>query len=202
MIRVLLAEDQAVIRHALATLLGLEADLEIVAAVESGDAAVASAAAHRPDVAVLDIDMPGTLDGLAAAAEIRAGVPSCRTLMLTAYGKPGHLKRALTAQVDGFLLKTAPPEELISAIREVVKGGRVLDPSLAVTAWDLADNPLTAREADVLRLVAGGAEATDIAARLHLTAGTVRNYLTAIVAKLNARNRTDAVRIATEAGWI
>ncbi|NUT44725.1 MAG: response regulator transcription factor [Thermoactinospora sp.] len=202
MIRVLLAEDQAVIRHALATLLGLEADLEIVAAVESGDAAVASAAAHRPDVAVLDIDMPGTLDGLAAAAEIRVGVPSCRTLMLTAYGKPGHLKRALTAQVDGFLLKTAPPEELISAIREVVKGGRVLDPSLAVTAWDLADNPLTAREADVLRLAAGGAEATDIAARLHLTAGTVRNYLTAIVAKLNARNRTDAVRIATEAGWI
>ncbi|MEU5860963.1 MULTISPECIES: response regulator transcription factor [unclassified Nonomuraea] len=202
MIRVLLAEDQAVIRHALATLLGLEADFEIVAAVESGDAAVASAAVHRPDVAVLDIDMPGTLDGLAAAAEIRARVPSCRTLMLTAYGKPGHLKRALAAQVDGFLLKTAPPEDLVSAIREVTRGGRVLDPSLAVTAWDLADNPLTPREADVLRLVAGGAEATDIAQRLHLTAGTVRNYLTAIVAKLNARNRTDAVRIATEAGWI
>ncbi|MFI9588934.1 DNA-binding response regulator [Nonomuraea sp. NPDC052265] len=202
MIRVLLAEDQAVIRHALATLLGLEADFEIVAAVESGDAAVAAAAAHRPDVAVLDIDMPGTLDGLAAAAEIRARVPSCRTLMLTAYGKPGHLKRALAAQVDGFLLKTAPPEDLVSAIREVTRGGRVLDPSLAVTAWDLADNPLTPREADVLRLVAGGAEATDIAQRLHLTAGTVRNYLTAIVAKLNARNRTDAVRIATEAGWI
>ncbi|NUR92595.1 MAG: response regulator transcription factor [Nonomuraea sp.] len=202
MIRVLLAEDQAVIRHALATLLGLESDFEIVAAVESGDAAVAAASAHLPDVAVLDIDMPGTLDGLAAAAEIRDRIPSCRTLMLTAYGKPGHLKRALTAQVDGFLLKTAPPEELVSAIRKVTQGGRVLDPSLAVTAWDLADNPLTARETDVLRLVAGGAEATDIAARLHLTAGTVRNYLTAIVAKLNARNRTDAVRIATEAGWI
>jgi len=201
-IRVLLAEDQAVIRHALATLLGLEADVEIVAAVESGDAAVSAAAAYRPDVAVLDIDMPGTLDGLAAAAEIRSRVPSCRTLMLTAYGKPGHLKRALTAQVDGFLLKTAPPEELIGAIRQVMKGGRVLDPSLAVTAWDLADNPLTPREADVLRLLAGGAEATDIAQRLHLSAGTVRNYLTAIVAKLNARNRTDAVRIATEAGWI
>ncbi|MFB9204194.1 DNA-binding response regulator [Nonomuraea spiralis] len=202
MIRVLLAEDQAVIRHALAALLGLEADFEIVGAVESGDAAVAAAAVHRPDVAVLDIDMPGTLDGLSAAAEIRARVPSCRTLMLTAYGKPGHLKRALTAQVDGFLLKTAPPEDLVSAIREVTAGGRVLDPSLALTAWDLADNPLTPREADVLRLVAGGAEAPDIAQRLHLTAGTVRNYLTAIVAKLNARNRTDAVRIATEAGWI
>ncbi|GGS96067.1 DNA-binding response regulator [Nonomuraea spiralis] len=190
------------IRHALAALLGLEADFEIVGAVESGDAAVAAAAVHRPDVAVLDIDMPGTLDGLSAAAEIRARVPSCRTLMLTAYGKPGHLKRALTAQVDGFLLKTAPPEDLVSAIREVTAGGRVLDPSLALTAWDLADNPLTPREADVLRLVAGGAEAPDIAQRLHLTAGTVRNYLTAIVAKLNARNRTDAVRIATEAGWI
>jgi two-component system, NarL family, response regulator DesR len=201
-IRVLLAEDQAVIRHALAALLGLEADLEIVAAVESGDAAVGSAAVHRPDVAVLDIDMPGKLDGLAAAAEIRAKVPGCRTLMLTAYGKPGHLKRALAAQVDGFLLKTAPPEELVAAIRGVMQGKRILDPSLAVTAWDLADNPLTAREADVLRLVAGGAEAPDIAQRLHLTAGTVRNYLTAIVAKLNARNRTDAVRIATEAGWI
>lgn len=183
-------------------LLGLEPDLEILAAVESGDAAVAAAAVHRPDVVILDIDMPGTLDGLAAAAEIRARMPSCRTLMLTAYGKPGHLKRALAAQVDGFLLKTAPPEELVAAIREVMRGGRVLDPALAVTAWDLADNPLTEREADVLRLVAGGAEATDIAERLHLTAGTVRNYLTTIVAKLNARNRTDAVRIAGEAGWI
>jgi two-component system response regulator DesR len=201
-IRVLLAEDQAVIRGALVALLGLEPDLEILAAVESGDAAVAAAAVHRPDVVILDIDMPGTLDGLAAAAEIRARMPSCRTLMLTAYGKPGHLKRALAAQVDGFLLKTAPPEELVAAIREVMRGGRVLDPALAVTAWDLADNPLTEREADVLRLVAGGAEATDIAERLHLTAGTVRNYLTTIVAKLNARNRTDAVRIAGEAGWI
>ncbi len=201
-IRVLLAEDQAVIRGALAALLELEPDLEIVAAVESGAAAVASAAVELPDVAVLDIDMPGELDGLEAAARIRDRVPSCRTLMLTGHGKPGHLKRALTAQVGGFLLKTAPPEELTAAIREVAAGGRVLDPSLAVTAWDLADNPLTPREADVLRLVAEGADAPDIAARLHLTAGTVRNYLTAIVVKLNARNRTDAVRIATEAGWI
>ncbi|NRQ31963.1 response regulator transcription factor [Nonomuraea sp. NN258] len=202
MIRVLLAEDQHVIRGALVALLGLEPDLEIVAAVESGDAAVSAAAVHLPDVAVLDIDMPGTLDGLAAAAEIRGRVPSCRALMLTGYGKPGHLKRALTAQVDGFLLKTAPPEDLVAAIRKVAAGQRVLDPSLAVTAWDLADNPLTPREADVLRLAAGGAEATEIAQRLHLTAGTVRNYLTGIVAKLNARNRTDAVRIAAESGWI
>lgn len=202
MIRVLLAEDQHVIRGALVALLGLEADLEIVEAVESGDAAVAAALVHRPDVAVLDIDMPGTIDGLDAAATIRDKLPACRTLMLTGYGKPGHLRRALASQVDGFLLKTAPPEELTAAIRTVAGGGRVLDPSLAVTAWDLADNPLTQREVDVLRLVAGGAEATEVAERLHLTAGTVRNYLTAIVAKLNARNRTDAVRIASESGWI
>ncbi|MCP2361435.1 two-component system response regulator DesR [Nonomuraea thailandensis] len=202
MIRILLAEDQAVIRGALTALLGLEPDLEVVAAVESGAAAVASAAVELPDVAVLDIDMPGEFDGLEAAARISARVPSCRTLMLTAHGKPAHLKRALAAQVGGFMLKTAPPEELAGAIREVAAGRRVLDPSLAITAWDLADNPLTPREADVLRLVAGGLDAPEIAARLHLTAGTVRNYLTAIVAKLNARNRTDAVRLATEAGWI
>ncbi|MEV0379143.1 response regulator transcription factor [Nonomuraea sp. NPDC050643] len=202
MIRVLLAEDQAVIRGALAALIGLEPDLEVVAAVETGAAAVSAAAVDLPDVAVLDIDMPGELDGLEAAARIRARVPACHTLMLTGYGKPGHLKRALAAQVSGFLLKTAPPEELVAAIREVARGNRVLDKALAITAWDLADNPLTPREADVLRLMAGGADATDVAARLHLSAGTVRNYLTAIVAKLNARNRTDAVRIATESGWI
>ncbi|MEV4172225.1 response regulator transcription factor [Nonomuraea sp. NPDC049709] len=202
MIRVLVAEDQAVIRGALAALLDLEPDLEVVATVESGAAAVASAAVELPDVAVLDIDMPGEFDGLEAAARIHARVPACRTLMLTGHGKPAHLKRALAAQVGGFMLKTAPPEELIGAIREVAGGKRVLDRALAVTAWDLADNPLTPREADVLRLVAGGADAPDIAAQLHLTPGTVRNYLTAVVAKLNARNRTDAVRIATESGWI
>ncbi|TYB51579.1 response regulator transcription factor [Nonomuraea sp. PA05] len=202
MIRIILAEDQAVIRGALAALLGLEPDIEVVAAVESGAAAVASAAVELPDVAVLDIDMPGELDGLEAAARIHARVPSCRTLMLTGHAKPAHLKRALAAQVGGFMLKTAPPEDVAGAIRDVAAGKRVLDPSLAVTAWDLADNPLTPREADVLRLVADGLDAPDIAARLHLTPGTVRNYLTAIVAKLNARNRTDAVRVATEAGWI
>ncbi|MEU4546548.1 response regulator transcription factor [Nonomuraea dietziae] len=202
MIRVLLAEDQHVIRGALVALLGLEQDLEVVAAVESGDEVVAAALAHRPDVAVLDIDMPGAIDGLEAAGELRTRLPGCRTLMLTAYGKPGHLRRALDAQVDGFVLKTVPPEELAAAIRKVAAGERVLDPSLAVTAWDLADNPLTPREADVLRMAADGAEATEIATRLFLSAGTVRNYLTAIVAKLNARNRTDAARIAREAGWI
>ncbi|MEU3843664.1 response regulator transcription factor [Streptomyces sp. NPDC028635] len=202
MIRVLLAEDQHIIRTALATLLGLEDDLDIVAEADSGAAALSMALVHQPDVAVLDIDMPGELDGLDAAARIGAKVPGCRLLMLTAYGKPGHLRRALAAQVHGFVLKTAPPDDLLAAVREVAAGRRVLDPSLAVTAWDLADNPLTSRETDVLRLVAAGAEATEIAAELYLSAGTVRNYLTGIVAKLNARNRTDAVRIASEAGWI
>ncbi|MEV0199800.1 response regulator transcription factor [Nonomuraea sp. NPDC050691] len=202
MIRMLLAEDQHVIREALVTLLSLEPDIEIVEAVESGDAAVAAALVHRPDVAVLDIDMPGAIDGLDAAARLRTGLPGCRTLMLTGHGKPGHLRRALASQVDGFLLKTASPEELASAIRKVARGERVLDPSLAVTAWNLADNPLTPREADVLRLVAEGSEPPEIAGRLFLSAGTVRNYITAIVTKLNARNRTDAVRIASEAGWI
>lgn len=198
----LLAEDQHVIREALVTLLSLEPDIEIVDAVESGDAAVAAALVHRPDVAVLDIDMPGAIDGLDAAAQLRTGSPGCRTLMLTGHGKPGHLRRALASQVDGFMLKTASPEELASAIRKVARGERVLDPSLAVTAWDLADNPLTPREADVLRLVAEGSEPPEIAGRLFLSAGTVRNYITTIVTKLNARNRTDAVRIASEAGWI
>lgn len=202
MIRVLLAEDQHVIRTALAMLLGLEDDIDVVAEADTGAAALSKAMAHQPDVAVLDIDMPGDMDGLDAAAHISAKVPGCRLLMLTAYGKPGHLRRALAAQVQGFLLKTAPPDELLSAVRKVAAGDRVLDPSLAVTAWDLADNPLTSREAAVLRLVAAGAEATEVAVQLHLSAGTVRNYLTAIVAKLNARNRTDAARIASEAGWI
>ena len=201
-IRVLLAEDQHIIRGALAALLGLEEDIEVVATVGSGTAAVDAARVHEPDVAVLDIDMPGTMDGLDAAAALREKLPGCRVLMLTAYGKPGHLRRALGARVDGYVLKTAPPEELVAAVRKVAAGERVLDPSLAVTAWDLAENPLTPREAEVLRLVASGAEATKIARQVHLTAGTVRNYLTAVVTKLNARNRTDAVRIATEAGWI
>lgn len=202
MIRILLAEDQHVIREALVTLLGLAPDIEVAVAVESGDAAVAAALVHRPDVAVLDIDMPGGIDGLDAAGELRTKLPECRTLMLTGHGKPGHLRRALTSQVDGFMLKTASPEELTAAIRKVARGERVLDPSLASTAWTLADNPLTPREVDVLRLVAEGAEPPEIAGRLFLSAGTVRNYITAIVAKLSARNRTDAVRIASEAGWI
>jgi two-component system response regulator DesR len=200
-IRILLAEDQHVVRGALVALLELEADLTVVAQTGRGDEVLPAALAHRPDVAVLDVDMPG-LDGLAAAAQLYERLPECRTLILTGYGKPGHLRRALAAQVAGFLLKTAPPDQLVTAIRTVAAGQRVLDPELALTAWDLADNPLTPREIEVLRLTGGGAEAPEIAAQLFLTAGTVRNHLTAIVAKLSARNRTDAVRIAQEAGWL
>ncbi|MEU9022746.1 response regulator transcription factor [Actinomadura sp. NPDC048394] len=201
MINVLLADDHHVVRSALAALLSLEPDLTVVAEVERGDEVLAAARAARPDVAVLDVDMPG-MDGLAAAAALHDALPGVATLILTGHGKPGHLRRALAANVRGFLLKTAPPDELAAGIRTVAAGGRVLDPKLALTAWDLADNPLTPRETDVLRLAAEGAEAPEIAERLHLSAGTVRNYLTAVVTKLNARNRTDAARIAREAGWL
>ncbi len=201
MIRVLIAEDQHVVRGALVALLGLEPDLEVVAETGTGADVVSLALVHRPDVAVLDIDMP-VVDGLTAAARLADKAPGCRTLLLTGNGRPGHLRRALEARVTGFLLKTAPPEELVAAIRRVAAGQRVLDPSLAVAAWDLADDPLTPREKDVLRMAAEGAEPTEIAERLRLSPGTVRNHLTAVVAKLNARNRTDAVRIATEAGWL
>ncbi|QFG24826.1 response regulator transcription factor [Actinomadura sp. WMMB 499] len=201
MIKVLLADDHNVVRSALAALLNLEPDLTVVGEVERGDAVLPAVARDEPDVAVLDVDMPG-MDGLAAAAALHDAAPSVAVLVLTGHGKPGHLRRALTAHVRGFLLKTAPPEELADAVRKVAAGERVLDPRLALTAWDLADNPLTPRETDVLRLAAEGAEAPEIAARLHLSAGTVRNYLTSVVAKLNARNRTDAARIAREAGWL
>ncbi|MGW2545209.1 response regulator transcription factor [Kitasatospora sp. NPDC001574] len=202
MIRLLLAEDQHVVRSALVALLELEPDLEVVAQTGSADDVVPRALVFTPDVAVLDIEMPGRLDGLQAAAALKERVPGCRTLMLTSNGRPGLLRRALEAKVDGFLLKTAPPEELVAAIRQVAGGGRVLDPGLAVAAWDLADNPLTPRENGVLRELAEGAEPPEIATRLHLSTGTVRNVLTAVVGKLNARNRTDAVRIARDAGWL
>lgn len=202
MIRLLLAEDQLVVRGALAALLELEPDLRVVAQTATGDEVVPQALVFAPDVALLDIDMPGSIDGLEAAARLKEKLPTCRTLMLTSNGRPGLLRRALEAKVDGFLLKTAPPEELTAAIRTVAAGGRVLDPTLAVTAWDLVENPLTPRERDVLRELAGGAEPPEIAATLHLSTGTVRNVLTAIVGKLNARNRTDAVRIARDAGWV
>lgn len=200
-LKVLLAEDVRMVRGALAALLELEDDLTVVAQVERGDMIVPTALESRPDVAVIDIDLPG-LDGLAAAEILHGRLPSCRTLILTGLGRPGTLRRALSASVSGFILKDAPFEDLAAAIRGVAAGRRVIDPQLALTAWDVGENPLSGREIQILKLAAGGAEPPEIAAALHLSVGTVRNYLTRILTKLNARNRVDAIRIATEAGWV
>ncbi|MFJ3192981.1 response regulator [Streptomyces griseoviridis] len=200
-VRVLIAEDVSMLREALVALLELESDLEVVAAVGRGDAIVPTALRARPDVAVIDISLPG-IDGLSAAKELHRQLPHCRTIMMTGMGRSGTLRRALDAKVAGFLLKDSDPHRLAQAIRAVAAGQRAIDPELALTAWDVQDTPLTRRELEVLRLAAQGAEAGEIAGRLYLTKGTVRNYLTSIVTKLNARNRVDAVRIAEQAGWI
>ncbi|RAJ67140.1 LuxR family two component transcriptional regulator [Streptomyces sp. Amel2xB2] len=201
MIRVLLAEDMHMVRGALAALLGLESDLEVVAEVASGDAVLPAALAHRPDVAVLDLQMPGA-DGVAAARELARSLPECRVMILTAQGRPEALRSALAERVGGFMLKDAPPEQLADAVRRVAAGEHVIDPALAATALTAAPSPLTPRETDVLRLAADGVELAEIARELHLSPGTVRNYLAAVVTKLDARNRLDAVRIAREQGWL
>lgn len=201
MIRVLVAEDVRILREALCELLGLESDIVVVAAVESGDRIVPAALEHRPDVAVLDIDLP-LIDGLQAAAELRERLPDCKTLILTGMGRPGNLRRGIAAQVAGFMVKDSRPQDLADAIRTVAAGGRVIDPQLAYAALEVADSPLTDRETDVLRLTASGATPREVSAQLHLTYGTVRNYLASAVTKLGARNRVDAIRIATAAGWL
>lgn len=189
------------VRGALVALLSLESDIKVLAEVESGDQIVPTALRVRPDVAVIDINLPGK-DGLTAASELRQHLPTCQTLILTSLGRPGNLRRALAANVSGFILKDAPAGQLSEAIRTVAARGRVIDPQLALAAWDSSESPLTDREIQVLRLAAQGADAVEIAARLHLSPGTVRNYLTTIVTKLNGRNRVDAIRIAQEAGWL
>ncbi len=201
MIRVVIAEDVHMVRGALVALLRLEPDIDVVAEVANGDDILPTARTTQPDVAVIDIDLPGK-DGLTAAAEIHEHLPEIRTLILTSLGRPGTLRRALAAKVGGFLLKDAPPDKLASAIREVAVGRRVVDSDLALAAWDSADCPLTGREIEVLRMAANGSNVVDIAAHLYLSAGTVRNYLTAAVSKLNARNRVDAIRIAKDSGWL
>jgi two-component system, NarL family, response regulator DesR len=200
-IKVLIAEDVHMVRGALVALLRLGSDIEVVAEVAGGNDIMPTARSTQPDVAVIDIDLPGK-DGLTAAAELHEQLPNCRTLILTSLGRPGTLRRALAAKVGGFLLKDAPPDKLASAIRDVSVGRRVVDSDLALAAWDTADCPLTGREIEVLRMAADGANAVDIASRLYLSAGTVRNYLTTAVTKLNARNRVDAIRIAKESGWL
>ncbi|HEY2577504.1 MAG TPA: response regulator transcription factor [Streptosporangiaceae bacterium] len=200
-LKILLAEDVAMVRGALVALIELEPDMKVVTAIERGDDIVPQALAHVPDVAIIDIDLPG-LDGLTAAGQLHEVLPCCQTLILTNLSRTGNLRRALAAHVSGYLLKDAPPEELAKAIRNVVAGQRVIDPQLAVSTWESGENPLSSREHEVLRIAASGAQPTEIAASLHLSVGTVRNYLTTIVTKLNARNRVDAVRSAEEAGWL
>jgi two-component system response regulator DesR len=200
-IRVLLAEDQAMVRGALAALLALEPDIEIVAEASRGDEVVAAALEARPDVALLDIEMPGE-DGLTAAAALKQRLPACRTIILTTFGRTGYLKRAMQSGAVGFLLKDAPASELASAIRRVMNGERVVDSDLAASALSERGNPLTDRERDVLVGSTDGATIRDVAARLHLSEGTVRNYLSTAIQKLGVRNRVEAARLAEREGWL
>ncbi|MFI1287130.1 response regulator [Streptomyces sp. NPDC020792] len=200
-IRLLLAEDQQMMRGALALLLGMEDDMEVVAQVSAGDAIVDAALTHRPDVALLDVELPG-MSGLDAAAELREQAPGCRVLILTTFGRPGYLRRAMEAGAGGFLVKDGPVEELAAAIRRVLAGETVVDPVLAAAALSAGPSPLTARECDVLRASADGATVADVAAKLHLSESTVRNYLSAAIGKTGTRNRTEAVREARRQGWL
>lgn len=201
MLRVLIAEDMHLLRKALVELLGLEEGIEVVAELSHGEEIVPRCVELRPDVAVLDIDLPG-LDGISAAAEVREQVPECRCLILTGLAQPGQLRRALDARVSGFLAKDCDPGVLSDAIRAVADGHRAIDPRLALEALDERPQVLTERELEVLRLTSQGEEVPHIADALYLAPGTVRNYLTTIVMKLGARNRVDAVRIARETGWL
>ncbi|MBY8877035.1 response regulator transcription factor [Actinacidiphila acidipaludis] len=200
-IRLLLADDQDLIRGALSALLELEEDFEVVASVGRGDQVADAAAEHRPDVALLDIEMPG-LDGLAAAAVLAKRLPACRVVILTTFGRAGYLRRAMEAGAVGFVVKDAPPETLADAIRRVMAGQRVVDPALAAATLAAGESPLTARERDVLNATRSGAGVADIAARLYLSEGTVRNYLSAAIAKTATRNRAEALRVADERGWL
>jgi two-component system, NarL family, response regulator DesR len=200
-IRLLLAEDQGMMRGALALLLGMEDDIEVVAQVAAGDAILTAALEHRPDVALLDIELPG-LSGLDAAALLRERVPGCRVLILTTFGRPGYLRRAMEAGAAGFLVKDGPVEELAQAVRRVLAGETVVDPVLAAAALSAGPNPLTGRECEVLTASVDGATVADIAARLHLSESTVRNYLSSAIGKTGTRNRAEAVREARQRGWL
>jgi two-component system, NarL family, response regulator DesR len=201
MIRVLLAEDQGMMRSALAVLLGLEPDMEIVAQVDRGDQVVPAAREHRPDVALLDIEMPG-VSGLDAATALRTAVPECRILILTTFGRPGYLRRAMDAGARGFLVKDGPVEELAAAVRKVLAGETVVDPALAAAALAAGPNPLTDRERDVLAAAVDGATIAELAGRLHLSESTVRNYLSSAIGKTGSRNRMEAVQAARAQGWL
>ena len=200
-IRLLLADDQALVRGALAALLSLEPDLTVVAEVGRGDEVVAAARSAAPDVALLDVEMPG-LDGIEATAALRAAVPGCRVLMVTTFGRPGYLRRAMEAGASGFVVKDTPARQLAEAVRRVHAGLRVVDASLAAETLASGVSPLTAREADVLRAARAGGTVADLATSVHLSEGTVRNHLSAAIGKTGARTRAEAVRIAEENGWL
>jgi len=200
MIRVLLAEDQAMVRGALAALLSRERDIEVVAEVARGDEVVQAALTAQPDVALLDIEMPGG-DGLAAAQALHKALPTCHSVILTTFGRSGYLRRAMASGAVGFLLKDAPAAELAVALRRVMKGERVVDPELALAALSEGNNPLTSREQDVLTASLFGASLAEIAARLVLSEGTVRNHLSTAIQKLGAQNRMEAARAAEQKGW-
>ncbi|OUC94728.1 response regulator transcription factor [Streptosporangium minutum] len=201
MIRVLLAEDQAMVRGALASLLGLEPDIEVVGEAASGPEALDVALRTRPDVALLDIEMPGG-DGITAGARIREVLPGCHIMILTTFGRPGYLRRAMEAGAAAFLVKDSPARELAAAIRRVRAGERVIDPGLAAAALSAGPNPLSPRERDVLAAAVDGSTVGDIARRLHLSEGTVRNYLSSAIQKTHARNRIEAVQRAQTQGWL
>ena len=200
-IRVLIAEDQTMVRGALAALLSLEEDIEVVAEASRGDEVVPAALDALPDVALLDIEMPGG-DGLSAAAALKVSLPSCRVLILTTFGRAGYLRRAMESGALGFLLKDAPSSELATAIRRVVAGERVVDPGLAAAALSEGESPLTEREREVLSASANGATIEEVARKLYLSEGTVRNYLSTAIKKLDARNRVEAARLAERKGWL
>jgi two-component system, NarL family, response regulator DesR len=200
-IRVLLAEDQAMVRGALSSLLGLEEDIEVVAEVGRGDEVVEAARRAEPDVALLDIGLPGT-SGLDVAAVLHADLPRVSVLMLTTFNRPGYLRRAMEAGAAGFLLKDAPASELARAIRAAVAGERVVDPGLAAAALSQGENPLTEREREVLAEARRHGTVAELAAALHLSPGTTRNHLSAIMQKLDAQSRIEAIRVAEERGWL
>ncbi|MCF3120265.1 MULTISPECIES: response regulator transcription factor [Streptomyces] len=200
-VRVLLAEDQSMVREALAALLGLEPDIEVVAQVARGDEVVAAARAHDVDVALLDIEMPG-MTGIEAAARLRAEFPALKVVVLTTFGRPGYLRSAMEAGAVAFLVKDAPAAQLAEAVRKVLAGERVIDPTLAAAALAEGANPLTDREREVLRAAADGATNAELATALHLSQGTVRNYLSTAIQKLAVRNRAEAVKVARDKGWL
>jgi two-component system, NarL family, response regulator DesR len=201
MIRVLIAEDMHLIRGALVALLSLEDDVEVVAELDRGDLIVPTALETRPDVAVVDIDLPG-VDGLTAAGQLSQQLPECRTLVLTGLGQPGNLLRALKVHVRGFIVKDAPAETLADGVRRVARGERVIDPELVAAALETGSTPLTERETDVLRAASSGIPTDQIATQLSLSPATVRNYLSNAISKVGGRNRIDAIRIARDAGWL